>query len=446
MQSRSRHRWSVILGSSFALLVVLILGGVSWWRYVTNVPPFVPPPVVVPQPNGYTQALTALAQLDPPQPPGLPGGPPGYATAPPVGARLKGSAPVFALPGWRLPPPAELQRQMARLRPVLDRVRGTFVFQWAMPPTNDSSQRFPDYARFRECARLFQYESMVAEHQGRYGVAMQRSLDAMELGSRLPHGGGMIPWLTAEACHGIGMSRAERLVWHLPAATVPAAIERVRRIRRQWPGLPQMLKAERVDDFVMWTTSFQSMREEPFLKQVDSLRSSRDDQSLWDTLRLASTPRRIMLANQDSYFRQLIAESRKAVRQRVPVPSPHDAWSEAWPGDIAGTFLERPWTFERVRTHLALLEVALAVRGELPEHGRYVARLSDVSRRWLASVPCDTWDQPIIYRLQSGRPIVYSVGPDGKDDGGTPADPTKITVTTKGDLVLGYLSHRLGKR
>jgi hypothetical protein len=38
------------------------------------------------------------------------------------------------------------------------------------------------------------------------------------------------------------------------------------------------------------------------------------------------------------------------------------------------------------------------------------------------------------------------MGPNGKDDGGTPADPTKITVTTEGDLVLGYLSHRLRKR
>jgi hypothetical protein len=207
--------------------------------------------------------------------------------------------------------------------------------------------------------------------------------------------------------------------------------------------MQDMLEAERADSLQMWTQAFRSMKQEPLLKQLDGLRSVHDEQSLWETIRLAMTPRRLTLANQDRYFRQLIAESRKPVRQRVRVDLPHDAWSEAWGGvDPQG----RPWTFERVRTHFALLEVALTVRAELFKHGRYPARLADVSRRWLPAVPRDTWDQPIAYRLKGGHPVVYSLGPDGKDDGGVVADPTTVTATTRGDLVLGHLSRRLRQR
>ena len=98
------------------------------------------------------------------------------------------------------------------------------------------------------------------------------------------------------------------------------------------------------------------------------------------------------------------------------------------------------------RLTLALLEVALAVRMHYLEHGRYPARLAEVSRRWLPEVPRDLWDQPIAYHLKNGRPVIYSLGPDGKDDGGQPADPIDLTPATRGDLVFGHLSHHLHGR
>src|SRR5207245_1249906 len=99
--------------------------------------------------------------------------------------------------------------------------------------------------------------------------------------------------------------------------------------------------------------------------------------------------------------------------------------------------------WEREGTHLALLEVALAVRMYYLEHGRYPGRVSEISKKWLPAVPIDLWDQPIAYRLKDGQPIIYSLGPDGKDDGGRPADPIGLTPGSRGDLVFGKMSHRL---
>lgn len=56
------------------------------------------------------------------------------------------------------------------------------------------------------------------------------------------------------------------------------------------------------------------------------------------------------------------------------------------------------------------------------EHGRYPDRLDELSPRWLPKVFADRIDgTPVRYRLQDGRPLIYSVGVDRDDDGGRPA-------------------------
>lgn len=87
--------------------------------------------------------------------------------------------------------------------------------------------------------------------------------------------------------------------------------------------------------------------------------------------------------------------------------------------------------------------MALAVRINYQAHGRDPTKMADVSRRWLPRVPSDVWDQSIAYRLKDGKPVIYSLGPDGKDDAGRPTDPFK---PTKGDLVFGKLTRRLNQK
>ncbi len=54
-------------------------------------------------------------------------------------------------------------------------------------------------------------------------------------------------------------------------------------------------------------------------------------------------------------------------------------------------------------------------------HGRYPATLDELVPSFLPAVPPDRFDgRPIRYRLRDGRPVIYSVGSDLKDDGGRP--------------------------
>lgn len=169
----------------------------------------------------------------------------------------------------------------------------------------------------------------------------------------------------------------------------------------------------------------------------------RPDPRAVDTLRALLTPRSLALAHIDDYYRRAAEESRKPVRRRRSIPEPTDVWSQLALGLDPLGLSDR---LERPRTDLALLEVALAVRGHYLQYGRYPDRLRAISKQWLPAIPRDQWDQPIAYRLKNGLPVIYSLGPDGKDDGGQPADASGLSPTTRGDLVFGRLTQPLRKQ
>jgi len=67
--------------------------------------------------------------------------------------------------------------------------------------------------------------------------------------------------------------------------------------------------------------------------------------------------------------------------------------------------------------------IVLAAELHRRRAGAYPATLADLSETLLPATSIDRYDgQPLRYRLQDGRPLVYSVGVDRRDDGGRPPD------------------------
>jgi hypothetical protein len=75
-----------------------------------------------------------------------------------------------------------------------------------------------------------------------------------------------------------------------------------------------------------------------------------------------------------------------------------------------------------IMAHERLLAAELALRCYQSEQGHPPARLDDLVTNYLSGVPQDPFTgQRLIYRPQSTNWLLYSVGPDGVDDGGRPA-------------------------
>lgn len=211
-----------------------------------------------------------------------------------------------------------------------------------------------------------------------------------------------------------------------------------------WPALSEILENEHAYILASDTEAFQLLGRQPLREKLRTVKTWTLEEELWPNLRLLLTPKGTILSEINGYYRQLIAQSRRPVRQRIPVPKPSGLYPNLTGLDPMDR--ESLWKYERMKTDCALLEVALAVRLHYLEHGRYPVRPREISPQWLSQIPRDLWDQPIAYRLKDGKPLIYSLGPDGKDDGGKPADPIDFTPASKGDLVLGRLSRRLRSR
>lgn len=84
-----------------------------------------------------------------------------------------------------------------------------------------------------------------------------------------------------------------------------------------------------------------------------------------------------------------------------------------------------------VETQRRLTVTAIALERYRLRHGQYPAALSALAPEWLAAVPIDLMDaQPLKYRLNpDGSYALYSVGEDGRDDGGDPQPPPGIKAT-----------------
>jgi hypothetical protein len=89
--------------------------------------------------------------------------------------------------------------------------------------------------------------------------------------------------------------------------------------------------------------------------------------------------------------------------------------------------------------HLRLSQTAIALERFRAAHdNRYPDALGELSPKLLAAAPVDPFDgQPLRYRKQDSGYVLYSIGPDLKDDGGERQAAGKgDSTSTKGDVVF----------
>jgi hypothetical protein len=124
----------------------------------------------------------------------------------------------------------------------------------------------------------------------------------------------------------------------------------------------------------------------------------------------------------------------------------------AWWDNVPGGKVERALVFSllgdgnheltksfgtRQQTRLRLLRCKLAIRCYQIDHDRLPNALADLVPEYIDAVPTDPYNgKPIVYRPDSIGPMLYSVGPDQRDDGGKQLKRMASTLTWPGDVLL----------
>jgi hypothetical protein len=130
----------------------------------------------------------------------------------------------------------------------------------------------------------------------------------------------------------------------------------------------------------------------------------------------------------------LIAAARRPYHQWPPPPpeSSYTRW-RLFVSRNAFSGAKEWWTKRDAYWRITITR--LAVRAYQKQHGALPPSLAALVPAYLPSVPQDPFaPQPLVYRRQGSRPLIYSRGPDGDDDGGRDLG-TWITSDSDGDLV-----------
>ena len=294
----------------------------------------------------------------------------------------------------------------------------------------------PDLDYVRNLARLTAAQADVRAADGDLAGAAQSCLDAIQIGISVPRTGGTLKGFVGAACETIGQKKFADLVDRLPAAAAERAADRLRSILGRRTAPADLLREEArstlqgivdVDDLngglleaFLQMCSYPPPPPQPAAARIAPYNIV--GRVAWHFVRDKT------LRSMEAHLSAIVREAGKPAWLR------HEPQLPTWPLAHAVapvyTWALQKWEITDARSRILL--ATLAVRAYMGRRARLPSSLSE------AGVPPElTVDpfsgKPLIYKPAGRDYLIYSVGPDLKDDGGMPADESSGSTMT-GDI------------
>lgn len=273
---------------------------------------------------------------------------------------------------------AELRAYMGPNRKALERARTGLGRKIGIPlgPTVEAHATASGarIQNLRKLGRLLACEGYLARKEGRHADAIRAGVDLVHLGHEAGRGGMMIDNLAGQAISAMGID----LLRQLPS---DSSTEECRETIRALEAIDA--KSEPIAEVMNRDYGFGASK--------------------------APLPMKLALVLNPTMFDSLVKPAQEST-----------AFADA-----------------RTAAGLRLLVVEFALRAYRLEQGNAPETLDQLVHRYLSAVPDDpfrTGGGPLVYRNRPSGSLLYSVGPDGVDDGGAPMG--KPVAGVKGDLTL----------
>jgi hypothetical protein len=371
---------------------------------------------------------------------------------------------------------AEKDRLVAENLPAIAELHAGMSYPFMeLPARSFATVALYDEDDDRAVARLLGLEGQTRSAHGDWAGAMNAYLDCVKIGSDLPHGGALTAMLVGVGCERIGRKSAEGVIDHLSSGQARAAASRMEEISANEFPVWQTLRDEewnlQASLQQLFTNSHWRAEFTEAWSGADADSNSSQTWTAGDVVLQAESPR-TAFDNYTRYMNAGIAQS------KLPWPAQRSAPPPVLPTDPINQLLLPVFSqgSSYAYSNLALdrlLETQLALHAYRLDHGRYPDSLAELVPKYLKAVPLDpfTDGEPLRYRISADYYIVYtagnghqaithatehrvtgnhyllySVGPDATDDGGTPMFdqqyPSIALSATgrpdeKGDIVAG---------
>jgi hypothetical protein len=383
-----------------------IIGGSLWWRNANTLPPIDVPKVIMPNPNAHDTLIEAHKAL---------------------GGGIK---------TWSIEEEEKPKESLAERKQIIAKNQKAFAmvrqalgqeFQQPMGSTVlEYTTKSSGFTEYRELARQLFYSSLTEAETENLPAASQYGVDAVAMGMKIPKGGNLVSFLVGTACENMGYIALWKVADELDAKTLRATIVRLESLEKTRIPITEAMAGEKY-----WSAEL--IREmNPFTKEGMSLititQGGGENHSPLELVPILLTPRRSAYEANQKFMDENIAFAQKPYDRHARIPeAPSDAINQR----IIPVFISS-WAKEaQIKTQSALLRTYLALRLYKLERKKYPDHLDDlVKSGYLTKSPVDAYgaDRPLGYKQQGKNIILYSVGPDGKDDNGTPIDPNYASM------------------
>jgi hypothetical protein len=307
----------------------------------------------------------------------------------------------------------------------------------------------PSVQKCRELASAFSCRAMLRMKEGKYDDAWQDLLACHRLGRHVSHGATLIESLVGIA---IGQIASNATLTYIERAklTSKQAMERLKELRDLPPLTPMADKID-VGERIMGLDALQMIRRGGFnglglgllgaeekpsdedlkaLGMIDWTPTMRTMNKWYD--RMAAAMREKDRAAREEQFDKLDEELERVAKKNLKPGDVAKLLGGKETGKVVGESIGNvlmgllmpavrkvQMAQDRAVQVQNNLQVAFAMAAYHADNGRYPANLDDLAPKYLPAVPGDIFSgKPLIYKPEAKGYLFYSVGQNGKDEGG----------------------------
>ncbi|MEO7715427.1 MAG: hypothetical protein ABIY70_04455 [Capsulimonas sp.] len=344
----------------------------------------------------------------------------------------------------RVMSPLAQDRLLKAHSPTFAEIRIGLKHPYLSPPVRSASHRFADLYVDYQLTSLLEIRADREEAREEWAASAQTRLDAIQMGENIPRGGGVDHFNSGLGIVNNSQVSLTRIVNNLNLVETRQALSRLYEIDAAAQPLDQTLEEQK---WILQSVLLEIFQKPNWREQlVPARRRSRKDVRMKVAIFLTS--KRQVMDSYTHYMDDWIA----GVRAHRPALSFHGAGSDPFLQGLTSNSQDSEMLtrYDENRTRGAFLEIQLALHAYELQHHSYPESLVALTPD-LPNIPSDpfAYGQTLRYHKTGKSYRLYSVGPDGVDDGGkeittptqTPGQWTlDVHPQSKGDVVASMYS------
>jgi len=317
----------------------------------------------------------------------------------------------------------ESQKLVAKNLEALKLLRTGLAQEYRYPYLRDARVDFPEYDHYRPLVRLLVLDGVLKLRSGDKAGAVKCYLEGIELGVDVPCGGNLLPTMIGWALETISRRALWETVNDLDAATARLAVEPLEALGRRRTSLRSALVEDKRLGLTAIPQIAKTLTDKERAKYLKLQPQIATDYSVW--------------------MEKYMANLQKPYLSRQQLVLPTDPFC----AELLPVYKNSGFHDARNLTGNALPTTAIALRAYRAETGGFPATLDLLAPKYLKAIPADPYGggESLRYAIKNEKYVLYSIGPDGNDDGGRAIDDTArkgntryaIAASSNGDFVAG---------